>query len=243
VRGDGRAIGLKDQRAMLEVHPDDLLLVAGGVALSVLLLAGIALGVWSNVRRGRVFLEVARGLGLTVTRLPGPWSGPVAGGAIEGRALEIGPVTLGASGSRMAFIRFRLHLGASDRLPPGLHVHTQIFRYNTAGPRHPGMPRYDGSADDPGTRGLVGDVPEITLGDPELDRAFVIQGDDEAQVRALLLQSHLRSLLLAAVADGGHLRLRAGSGVVELDVDATDLGRPADYDAHLGRLLQLAGAL
>jgi hypothetical protein len=220
------------------MHPDDLLLLAILGVVVVVTIGVILLALSLNAKRKRVFVDMARARNLEVGPLPGPWTGPVARGTVDGSAVEIGPVVMGPSDMMATFIRFRT---GAPRLPRGLYVHSQGFRYNAAGPKSPASAPYDGSADDPVTRSLVANVPEIVLGDEALDRAFVIQSDDEGEVRRLFAARGVREAMLAAAATGAHVRLRGSA--VELDVSSTDLGSVDAYSPHVRQLLALARTL
>lgn len=214
------------------MHPDDRLLIEIAAGLGLLFAILGVLLVRLLRRRSAAFAGFVSARRWALVASPAPWAGAVARGLVGALAVEVGPADNGTA-------RFRAR--ATGPLPRGLYVHSQPFRHNTAGPRTPASPPYDGRYDDPEAAGLFGSVPEVVLGDPALDDRLVIQAADEPGVRWLLGRQDVRTALIAACDAGAHCRLLETA--VDLDVSYEKLSRPEDYERHLALLVTLVEAL
>lgn len=218
------------------MHDEDLVLVGVIAGLGVLFVLGIVAAVLRLRRRNAAFRQFSTAPGWSTLAPSGEWIGPVARATFGALTVDVGRARLTSTSDE--YMRFRAH--ASTPFPPGLYVHSQHFSRNTA-PTNGPRPRYDGAYDDPSTTSLFGSVPEIVLGDAELDRALVIQGDDERSVRWFLTRPAVRARLLDLCATGDHVRLR--DGFVDLDVDQTKLTTVEDHSHRVSALVALASVL
>lgn len=212
----------------------ELVVVALVVAAALALPGFVVLALVLRRRRADAFAAFVAARRWVIRPGAGPWIERVAEGTVGARTFEVGLARSDASGESWMRVR-TLHRAP---VPPGTWIHAQPFRTNTSTAVHG---PYDGRYDDPATSSLFGSVPEVTVGDPALDRAFVLRGDDPDATRSFVLREPLRTKLLAAAATGAHLRIRAGA--VELDADPNELGSVAAYERLLAAVAAVADAI
>ncbi len=82
--------------------------------------------------------------------------------------------------------------------------------------------------------------PEIQIGDPELDEAFLIHGRDPDAIAEVLRQPSVRESLLALAAEPGHVRVDEIAARVALDGHITDF---TTLELMIGRACAVAHAL